>query len=207
LLRPLLASLLTAVVLAAPSRARADEAESPWFDTEKEQPPRSSKRDWYGWETLLTDSLATGVVGMGISTGRAPYAGTFAFAGLGTFALGGPIVHAAHGRWGIAAADVGLRVGSVALGAVVGGMLGKAAQGNSCGGAAGVDDICVPSDSGLIEGVFFGGMVGVVVASAIDSAVLAREPRASPPDEARLTWSPMVGPIKDGVTVGVSARF
>src|SRR5215467_11328850 len=72
-------------LLVLPAIARADE---------------ERETRWYGWQTLLVDGAA---IGLGVATRNA---GVF----LGAYALGAPIVHVAHERFGEAAGSLGLRV-------------------------------------------------------------------------------------------------
>jgi hypothetical protein len=68
--------------------------------------PRESR--WYGWQTLGAD-LGAGLA-LGVHGGLA----------VGVYALGGPTVHAAHGRWGAAAGSAALRITLPFLFAIVG---------------------------------------------------------------------------------------
>ena len=134
----------------------------------------------------------------------------FAYSGLGTFALGGPIVHAAHGRWGIAGADLGLRVGGVMAGFLIGGMVG-AASSPPCvvdDGASGSGGFCALN--GEAEGAFIGTMVGAVAAAAIDASVLARRKVRISDDDARtsaFTWTPTITPGRSGASASVVGTF
>jgi hypothetical protein len=112
-------------------------------------------RHWYGWQSLLVDAGSLVLM---------PLAG----AGLVTYALGPPIVHAAHGRGGPALASVLLRVGMPLV-------LGAA--------GLGIGALAMPSNQsndGLAEGPVILGLGGLVVgalgAMAIDDAVIAWEP-------------------------------
>ncbi len=65
-----------------------------------------SERSWYGWQTLIVDATVLGVGTLQIATDKWSGIGyTFA-----AYALGSPIVHAAHGRWEIAGASLGLHL-------------------------------------------------------------------------------------------------
>ncbi len=132
-------------------------------------PPRVEERDlptesrWYGWQNLLVDG---GSVVLGVAL-RSPAA----FAA--SYALGGPIVHWAHGHVGKGFASLGLRVGLP----FVAGLIGFAidASSHNCHSS----DFCVDGLAGLVVGSFL-GYVGAVV---VDSAALANErvPREPPP--------------------------
>jgi hypothetical protein len=123
----------------------------------------------------------------------------FGVAALGGYFLAPPIIHGAHGRWGIAAGSLGLRVGLP----VLGGLLGAAAD-DDCRG-----EICVPVISAL------GITLGALGAVALDASLLSfeevdRDVRGSS-DRAKagaITWSPLAAPRKEGgFTLGLGATF
>lgn len=109
---------------------------------------------WYGWQTLLVDA---------VSVAAMPAAGI----GAGGYLLGAPIVHAAHDRWGIAAASLGLRVALPIAGAYAGVAL------ENCPRNAQSDDMC-----GL-GGAILGLGVGMLTAIVIDAAVFSYEPASA----------------------------
>jgi hypothetical protein len=116
--------------------------------------PPARPRHWYGWQTLLVDagSLALAPLGVGIVT----------------YALGPPVVHAAHGRAGAMLGSLLLRVGLPIVLAVGGAELGSATS--------------IPNPNantiapGPVEGGLAGLVLGVVGAVAIDASVFAWEP-------------------------------
>lgn len=112
---------------------------------------KETERRWYGWETLTMDA---------VSIAAMPVAGV----GVGGYLLGAPIIHAAHDRWGIAAASLGLRVGLPIVGAMAGVKL------ENCPKAGQYDEgMC-----GL-GGALLGMGVGMLTAIIIDAAVLSYE--------------------------------
>lgn len=150
--------------------------------------PRAERRDttnWYGWQTLLTDGAALMfLLALGASDRGAE--DTFASASVGTYLLGGPVVHAAHGNWGRAAGSLGLRAGAPVVGVALGLEL------EDCHG----EDFCG------FRGALIGGSIGLAAAVAIDSAALARETvRETPP------IVPAMGTGKNGTWFGVSGKF
>lgn len=88
--------------------------------------------EWYGWQTLASDAVAAALLTSGGLMLRArdggddpaPGAVAVAASGMGTYALGAPIVHAAHRRYGAAGLSLAARV--LAPGAVAG-ALGRGA--------------------------------------------------------------------------------
>jgi hypothetical protein len=104
------------IALAASCSARAEPRESSFDRREDRQPAVSATPGpepparygppyWYGWQVLVTD--AASVVPLAVGD-----AGWQWYAWLGTYELGGPLVHAAHGRGWRALGSLGLRVGA-----------------------------------------------------------------------------------------------
>ena len=69
-------------------------------------PPTRVKEHWYGWQTLGTDGVAALLASGALATGGD---GTFWGLSIGTYALGAPSVHLAHGRPWVATGDFVLR--------------------------------------------------------------------------------------------------
>jgi len=128
-----------------------DERASIREDTELATSTREPETHWYGWETLTVDA---------VSVAAMPLAGV----GVAGYLVGAPIVHAAHDRWGAAAASLGLRVALPIAGAYAGVALANC--GNSQRAS---EDWC-----GLGEAVLGLG-VGMLAAIVIDAAVLGYE--------------------------------
>lgn len=115
---------------------------------------------WYGWQTLLVDGAA---IALAVASPNTPAAGYGAF---GVYALGGPLVHVMHGRAGIGAADLGVRVGGpFVLGLAGMGLELATTDPSSCSG------FCFRGLAGFAIGAF----IGYVSAIVIDAAVFARE--------------------------------
>jgi hypothetical protein len=139
----------------------------------------------------------------------------FAVVGLTGFGLGAPIVHATRGRWGIALADLGLRVGAVALGGLAGGGIGAATEPRvpPCAGAGfGAIGCAVGGavyDVSYVESaVFVGAAIGAVAASALDAAVLSRQTvRRKDEPASTFSWSPSLTPLRDGAAGGIIGTF
>jgi hypothetical protein len=107
----------------------------------------STQTEWYGGQTLLVDAISGGFFFI------PPLAGA-------VFLFGGPVVHAGHGRPGIALLDLGLRI-ALPLGALL------------------LSSTRCQSDTGLCGSLMAAGG-GAVAASLLDSLLLARAP-VSPP--------------------------
>lgn len=148
-------------------------------------PAEPRRETWYGAQILLVDAAAVGllVASVTVGSGRPGLGEGLAVASAGTYLLGGPIVHLAHGRADVAAGSLGLRVAVPILTAVA----GMAIEQHSC-------------SPGLLwcgaAGLVLGGAVGAVGAVAIDSAALAWAPRT------HLVAAPMVGGGRLGVNLG-----
>jgi hypothetical protein len=148
---------------------------------------------WYGWQTLATDGAAVALLATGIAT-SSEGVGFFSAA---TFALGGPIVHLAHGRGGAAAASLGIRVGLATAGFFAGAAM------EDCNHSSEGDDFC-----GL-EGAAIGLLAGSGVAMILDTVLLAHESvrREQPQRTGVLFVSPAVSVTKSSGTVGLAGTF
>lgn len=148
-------------------------------------------RHWYGWQTLATDGAALGVLalGLGAAADNQDVVRDVALVGwLGTYALGGPIVHAAHGRAGAALGSLGLRLAAPLTFAVIS---------NSTADCDGWDDGRGHSCNGseLVPGL----LIGMATAIVLDAAVLAHE-RVPPRESSALR----VGTVRINASLGHS---
>ncbi len=211
--RRMRASLVAAVCCLATlvaTTARADDGATP--------PPPATTTQWYGWQGLIPDAMSAGLIaasGASDSDGGKVVLGV---AGLSSFAFGAPIIHAAHGRWGIAALDLGVRAGSVGAGAAIGFGVGTATApkcypvfyaGTGYPGGGGGSG-CGGTPAGGLLGALVGAGIGAVLASAFDATLLSRErvPAAdTPPRSPALAWAPSVAISPAGGTAGVVGSF
>jgi hypothetical protein len=108
-MRAILALAFAAIAGAPQDAFAADEAPP-------DVAPQAPAKRWYGWQTMAVDGLALGLTVTGL-TSELP---ALTSVGLGTYALGPPVVHAAHGKVGTGLASFGIRV----LAPVGGGALG-----------------------------------------------------------------------------------
>lgn len=151
-----------AIVLAGNS-AHADESAAP---SARAATPEKPSR-WYGWQTLAADGGAAVLVLSAVSFDQRPGSPStaLAFGALGTYALGGPIIHLVHQNYGRSAASLGMRVGGPILLAVTGAVV-------ACGDDHG--EFC-----GLGAGLL-GASLGVVTAITVDAAVFAYDDEPEP---------------------------
>lgn len=169
-------------------------------------PGAPSKRDWYGWQTLLvfggsvTVGLVSGFGGGASGSGAAVVAGS-AIGGAGAV-FGGPIVHWAHGNIGKGFGALGLNVGAPVVGAGLG--LGTAC---ATGG-------CKRFDGGIsiFFGLVVGGGVGLLAAMVVDVSVLSydsKTPVASSAFKKAPGWTilPDLHISKEKTTFGVMGVF
>jgi hypothetical protein len=194
------ALLALATVASTAASARADDedtrvaAATPYVP----RPPVEEDTEWYGWQTLVADGASLIVLPTLAGFSKSPELGVLAGAG---YLLAPPFIHGAHGRWGIFAASLGLRLGMplalAGLGALVDG---------DCRG-----DFCLPVGAAI---GFVSGVIGAVV---LDASVLSYE-KVSSTSEARRTqqqrgvrgiaWQPTVAPrTEGGFTLGLGATF
>jgi hypothetical protein len=136
--------------------------DAPLSPTDSKTPaPEEPSGLWYGWQTLATDGgvlllmVVVGSTELSNGGGAAPWV-----VGLTAYALGGPIVHLAHGNPGRGALSLAMRLGMPLLF----GYLGVQAEGCRSG-----SEFC-----GL-GGALIGGSLGIITAITIDAAFVARE--------------------------------
>jgi hypothetical protein len=152
--------------------------------------PRLLRQHWYGWQTLTADGFALTCAFTSAAVG--PAVGAVAIA---TYVLGGPIVHASHGRWGAAAGSLALRVGLPVTFALIGHELDQCKASDD-------SDVCGAGGPAL------GLVLGIGAAIAVDSAVLAREEVRAPPEAAStLRLTPIVAIDSKRAFLGVAGEF
>lgn len=184
------AVVVSLVVLFAP-RARAD-------------PERETETVWYGYQTLLVDGAAAGLV-----------LGTKDLKALGVMVyLGGPsLVHAAHGRSdGLAVGDFALRL---TVPVITGLVIGHALQGppSECDPSptssanSGANAVLPTACRMTLAAQRFatGALVGMAAMSVLDATVLARVTR--PVKSSRVAWTPMITPASHAEVLGVVGTF
>jgi hypothetical protein len=154
-MRTLVATSILLTTLTFGPSAWCDDDEAPSAPAPPAPPPPTTSR-WYGWQVLLVDGAA---VLAGAATENLPVT-------LGVYALGAPIVHAAHGRGGAALGSFGLRL---ALPLVAGGVM-YALTDRRCGEGSG--DWC--GLGSVIYGILGAG-AGMITASLFDAFAIARE--------------------------------
>jgi hypothetical protein len=160
---------------AAPAPAAVQPASSPVHRVSR----------WYGSQTLATDGISLVLSFAAIAANDSQASSALGIASLGTFVLGGPLVHFAHGQVGKGFGSLALRTALPLAAGFAGGQLASA----DCGA-----EFCG------IGGVLLGGLTGVVAAVAIDSAGLAYEPVR----ERTSSW-PILGVTSDGKRTLVTA--
>ena len=198
--------LLFACVLCAGLCSAADvlasDAESP------PQPTVAVQHRWYGWQNLSSDGVALTLFVVAGET--SPHQGRtlffmnppWAIAGASVFALGGPIVHLAHGHPLRAIGDLVMRTAmssAVPLLIVVGGETTKTSG----------------PDGGATANVYVGlaavlAIFGAAGAVAIDSTIMSREERrvVVDPDASRsFSVAPDVSVRPGAGTVGLRGTF
>ncbi len=166
----------------------------------------STKRGWYGWQTLLVFGGATtvGLLG-GLAGGASDSPGVWLTSlGLGGagLLLGGPIIHWAHGNTGKGFGALGLNFGMP----LVGGGLGVATTCIAGGCGSGSEGI------GVFLGLVVGGSAGLLASMIIDVAALSYEQTPSGPSFASRkapTWTllPDLKITREKTTFGFAGVF
>jgi hypothetical protein len=155
---------LTAALLVCRAASASSAASGP--------PAQSEPKVWYGWRILAVDLLdavlATApAVENAVQGGQVgPAFAIFEVTAGVIYVAGGPIVHLAQRQGGRAAISFALRVGAPASLAL---------------GFWYIATALWPSIASALGGLGVGGGIGVLTASAIDIAVLARAPALSEP--------------------------
>lgn len=148
---------------AAPAVAKATVADAPAY--------------WYGWQTLAADAGAIALfTTAGLLSNAADHgahdrtaATATLWLGLGTYALGGPIVHLAHDRPATMARSSAMRV----LLPLAGGITALPAARIVCDSRNDDDGLACLGASFVV-----GAGLGLIAAAVLDATLLARVPRA-----------------------------
>lgn len=217
----LLGGALASVLLAASSSAQADETwvaapvaapieAAPVAHESTPPSPRTHHArptHWYGWQPLVADGLTFTVFMASAFNTHRNGSGILLATGA-SYLLVPPIIHLAHGRPGIAAASLGLRLGVPLGAALLGGGLASGCGDGYCG----------------IAGAALGFVVGIVAASAIDVGALSNEEgndappaeeaaatppaRVRPPPPRSVALTPVGGPRREGgFDLGLGGTF
>jgi hypothetical protein len=161
---------------------------------EAPEPPKPARREWYGGQTILADSLSVSTFVVGSGTSSAALVST----GFLGYMLATPIVHWSHGHVGRGFASLGMRLGAV-VGIGYGAMLyfqsmpseaGSGSSGSSSGSSSGT--------IGLLLGL--GGVVALLAAPAIDATTAYDEA----PKTMGLRAAPWISKGGGGLAVGGS---
>ena len=161
--------------------------------------------EWYEWQTLASDAVAIALfTSAGLLSNAADHgahdrtaATTTFYIGLGSYALGGPIVHLAHNRPAVMVRSLAMRV-LLPLG---GGIAALPAARLWCGSDDGEDGLA------CLAGAFVvGSGLGLIAATVLDAALFARVPRADGPGAAERT-SFVIFPSNGGAAATYFVRF
>jgi hypothetical protein len=198
--RSVLFAVSLAAVFLAPRVATADD------ETEVNAAPAPLKRpgkQWYGYQTLAVDGGALSLAFFGLVY-DSPWVTRV---GVGTYALGPPLVHAAHERAGAAFASLGIRVVAPPAGMLAGFGLGWVVGGGLSDGN-GWAALLVGAG-----GAILGGTAGYVGAVALDAGALAYESAPSPAEasrdarKVRVHVQPTLAIARQGTSVGLAGTF
>lgn len=160
-------------------------------ETETESESEAATRS-YAIQTLTVDGVGLGLfVGAALTDGpggrdtglsNALLAGAFP-----TLLLGSPITHAVHGHYGKATGSLAMRLGLGFIGMVTGFAAYEGCDGIAC----------------EADGMAYGMLGGLALASVIDAATLANEKV----DVEAAPVSPSVGVTRGGATVGLGGAW
>lgn len=194
-------SISFAAVAATPSLAHADEDPATNVPLVPTPSPEGTQADapattrvYYGWQNLGFDAASIALFSLAINADR-PAAGNLAYAGLGGYLFGSPLVHALHGHHARALGSLALRVGvPLGLGALTWAVEDKEDCSSSDSAFfCGLEDVLLP--------VFLGTLGAGVVVLADDIGLAYDEKPAAP------SWTPTFQASKGGVTFGLAGTF
>lgn len=182
------------LMVAGPAAGRDAVPRAPTVVESAQGTPAETESRWYGWQTLAVAAPSITVTAIATAENSG-----IAFAGLGAFVLGGPVVHASHGNFGRAGASLGM---NVALPLLFGALLPKPCTDTGEAGP-GRKDCKLDTQRVLPIGVF----VGAGIATLVDAVFLAKEdvPRAEPRASFRMT--PSIATLPGGISLGVDGEF
>lgn len=171
---------------------RADRAEEPDAPEVQvpEPPPRYGPPYWYGWQVNVTDATSLAFL-LTSSDERAWQLAVW----IGAYGLGGPLVHAAHGRGWRALGSVGLRLGATAAGVAAFAEIDCHDRRDPDTG----EEIATCADAATALVLFM--YAGAVADSLIDAHDRPRLPDSPP------AVSLTLAPLRRGGTVGATWRF
>jgi hypothetical protein len=171
-------------VIMAPALEEPDVAEV----RQKRETEAASATRWYGTPILIGDAIAYTCLFSATAIDESKAYGMLLPPFVLGYALTGPVTHAARGNWGRAGLSVLTRAGLPFTGLVLGASGCSGDGGGSC-----------------VDGVVGGLIVGMLAATAVDSAWIAREPvpRARP----HVTLEPLVSVGSQHAFVGAAGAF
>jgi hypothetical protein len=187
-----LGSLLALTPLVAHAESTLAASDAPSASVEPPKP----QREWYGWQTLLVDGAAVTAF-FATEQNNNSVGGELSAAG---YVLAAPVIHLAHRNAEAAGISIALRLGLP----LAGGLIGYAASRSDAKN----------EDSGLeaMAAVGLGAFLGVAIASIVDASVLAyvdhpTTPTSSKPDRKAFQIAPSVGPLRGGLSAGLTGTF
>ena len=170
----------------------------------------AATQEWYGWQTLTADGAAIALMASGIVAGSGPAGAPLGYTGMASYVVTPAVIHGAHGHVLRGVGDAAIRVVTPVLGTIVGAFSGAALYASKArpAPADGANDYFSPGFDALFTGAAIGFLAGVLAASAIDAAVLARDDApAARPAPSGAVLRPVVAPSRGGVSAGLTAVF
>jgi hypothetical protein len=148
-------------------------------------PEAPTEQHWYGWQILAADGVATAFMIGGFDRSSS----TMFTAGVTVYVLGGPIVHAAHDRWGVAALSLlGLRVALPLTFGIAGAAASTVER--SC-------DFCG------VGGLLVGATIGALSAMALDAAFATEKLPIEPRRGTSIALAPWIGKDVKGASLAI----
>jgi hypothetical protein len=147
-----------------------------------------TEREWYGWQNLIADGVLLTVVVVGLDS-------PVSALGLGTLMIASPVLHWVHGNLGAGLLSLAIRTVSTGV------LLVGAASGLE-------DDISgAEEDHGAYDALAIAGLIGILTAVVLDSAVLAYETQDARASDASPSLRPWADARAGGGGVEFALRF
>jgi len=169
-----------------------------------EPPAPTTQAHWYGWQIFLID--AAGAVPFAVAAAAKSSSAEVPTGVLwiNAYLFGGPIVHIAHHRPGVAGLSFALRLGLP----ILGGMVALGAGGSSSGDSL-ADAVFSRFGQGMLVGQAAAALIDAGIFAHEETPIAATDPAAARPREHTRAFSvmPVVGVAKGRSVLGLRGTF
>lgn len=200
LMHKVLASVsLASALLAFSSAASATDApEAPATSQATPKEEEGSRKEWYGYQTLLVDAAAGASFAFAGAAEKVQFApavqGAWVVLGLSSYAVVSPLVHVLNHEPGRGIGSLAIRLAMPAMSSFVG-----------FAASSGCNPSHTPFNFCRLEGWAIGMGVGMLAASIVDASALAWKSAPKPIEKTSI--SPDVRITSQGAIIGATGRF